>query len=109
MNKYTFKFSKVYEAKFRSVLSRLDDDEFNLIEDIQLDEPDRPRESLLKAVVEMDEMAALTFRLGIVDIKISKEMTEKERKKRDDMINKHIVKVNVKVFDQPAAGAPPTV
>jgi len=92
---YTFTFDKSDEGKFREVLSRLEDNEYTIIQDVHLVEPDKPAESDHAMVIDMDPEAALTFRLGMKFVKIRRARSEEElaaEKARDD---RHKVKVTI--------------
>ncbi len=107
---YTFTFDKDAEAKFRNVMSRLDPDEFivhkeiTVIEDPKYASYDWKRE----AVMEMEEEAALTFRMAMGDaIKIRRYRTEEELAAEKALDDANTVKITVKVHPSmlpPAAG-----
>lgn len=94
MTKYTFTFDRDDERKFREVLSRLDEHEFNVIEEMkQVDEADRLSDKTM--IIEMEEEAALTFRLGMRFIKIRRERTAEELAEEEETLSKHVVKIKV--------------
>jgi hypothetical protein len=102
--KYTFTFSKDAEPKFRSIMGRLDPDEFithkeiTIIEDAKYAHYDWKRE----AILEMEPDACLTFRLGMGDaIKIRRERTEEELAAEKALDDANTVKITVKVNGLP--------
>jgi hypothetical protein len=104
MVKYTFTFGNKDEAQFRSVLSRLDDSEYNIIEEMILVKPDEPRYSDKQMVIEMDPDACLTFRLGMKQLKIRRERTEEELAAEKELDDRHKVRVTIHV----PMSSPPT-
>lgn len=97
MTKYTFTFGYDEETKFKNILSRLDESEYNIIEPIQVVDEENPRRSDRKTVMEMDSEAALTFRMGMKELKIRRERTEEELKAEEERDARHKVKVIVQV------------
>lgn len=94
---YTFTFDRADEGKFREVLSRLEPDEYNIIKDVFLVKPDDPRYSDKSMVIEMEEEAALTFRLGMKFVKIRRKRTPEEEAYEKELEDRHKVKVTVQV------------
>jgi len=114
MTEYTFTFNPDEEGKFRRCIDRLDPDEFKIIKEIYLVKPEDPRYSDRETVMEMDPEAALTFRLGMKNVKIRRARTEEElaeEKRIDDM---NTVRITVKVdgmnpdgtFSDPSVATP---
>ena len=107
MTKYTLTFDPNDERKFREVLSRLDEDEYNILEDIRPVDH-KPGDDLRyidrQMIIEMDPEAALTFRLGMKFIKIRRERTEEELAEEKELHDKNTIKVTVHV----PMGQPPT-
>jgi hypothetical protein len=93
--KYTFTIDADEEGKFRRILERLDDDEYTMVEEIHLIKPEEPRTSDRQAIIEMDPEAALTFRLGMKNVKIMKERTEEELAEEKRINDQHTVKITV--------------
>jgi hypothetical protein len=107
MTKYTFKFDPKDERKFREVLSRLDESEFNILEDVRPVDH-KPEDDLRyidrQMIIEMDPEAALTFRLGMKFVKIRRERTEEELAEEKELHDKNTIKVTVHVpMGQPPA------
>lgn len=94
---YTFTFDQKDERKFQEVLSRLDPDEYAIIKDTFLVKPEEPRYSDKSIVIEMEEEACLTFRLGMKFIKIRRKRTPEEEAYEKELEDRHKVKVTVKV------------
>lgn len=97
MTKYTFTFDPADENKFNEVLSRLEPDQYTILEETRLVNPEKPRESDKQTIIEMEPEAALTFRLGMKFLKIRRERTEEElaeEKRVDDM---NTVRITVQV------------
>jgi hypothetical protein len=97
MVNYTFTFEQKAAGKFREVLSRLDPDEYNIVEDIKLVKPEDGRYSDMQAIIEMDPEACLTFRLGMKEIKIRRARTEEELAEEKEINDRHTIKVTVQV------------
>lgn len=97
--KYTFQFERDAEAKFKSVLSRLDPSEYTVIEDVHI-VPDKDgtidnRYGMRETVLEMEEDCALTFRLGMKNVKIRRERTEEELAEEAEIKERNTVKITV--------------
>ena len=97
MTKYTFTFDLDEEAKFRRIVERLDPDEFTVVEDIHPKDPENARYSERETVMEMDPEAALTFRMGMKNVKIRRERTEEELAEEKRINDQHTVTITVKV------------
>lgn len=99
--KYTYEFDQAEERKFRDILSRLDDDEYTIIEEISdvIDEKDRRGSKKKKAVIEMDSEACLTIKLSMKDVKITGTLNDEETAVRKALEDHHTIKVKVKVND----------
>lgn len=99
MTKYTFTFGYDEEGKFRSILGRLDDGEYNVIEPIHPipKENEKERYADRETIMEMDPEAALTFRMGMKNVKIRRERTEEELKAEEERDARHKVKVVIQV------------
>jgi hypothetical protein len=98
--KYTFTFDRLEEAKFRQVLSRLDESEYNIIEDVRpVDhKPDADiRYVDRQMIIEMDPEAALTFRLGMKHVKIRRERTEEELAEEKALHDANTVTITIQV------------
>jgi len=100
MTKYTFTFEPDAERKFKEVLSRLEPEEYTVIEEIRpVDhkEIDNIKYVDRQTVIEMDPEAALTFRMGMKDVKIRRERTEEELAEEKRIHDQHTITVNVMV------------
>jgi hypothetical protein len=98
--KYTFTFDRLDEAKFRQVLSRLDESEYNIVEEIRpVDHKEGTDIKYIdrQMVIDMDAESALTFRLGMKKVKISRERTEEELAEEKALMDRHTVKVVIQV------------
>ncbi len=96
-NKYTFTYDQSDERKFNEVKSRLNDDEYTVIEARTLVQPEDPKYSDIQTEIEMDEEAALTFRLGMKHLKIRRERTEEELAEEAAIKERNTVKITVHV------------
>lgn len=113
MTKYTFVFEPGDERKFREVLSRLDETEYNVLEEVRpvdhkegLDAYDL-RNLERQMIIEMDPEAALTFRLGMKQVKIRRERTEEELAEEKEINDRNTIRINVQVpMADPNAKAP---
>jgi hypothetical protein len=109
MTKYTFTFGYAEERVFKEVVSRLDPDEFIIIEDIKALEPvgeEDPRYTDRQSIIEMEPEAASTFRFRMGDrIKIRRERSEEELAEEKEINDRHTIKVTIQVpmGDPPAA------
>lgn len=104
MTQYTFTFEPDAEKKFRDILSRLEADEYTVIEDVRL--VDHKEDADLRyvdrqMVLDMDPEAALTFRLGMKTVKIRRERTEEELAEEAELKEKNTIRVNVMVPPTP--------
>ena len=97
MIKYTFTFSRQEEKLFRQILKRLEPEEYNVIEDIKPVDSENSRYSDLQTVIKMDSECALTFRMGMKELKIRRERTEAELEEEKKINDMHTVKVVVHV------------
>jgi len=97
MTKYTFTIPAIEETKFREVMSRLDPDEFEVIEDIRPIDTTNIKNCDRQTIMVMDPEAALTFRLGMKNVKIRRERTEEELAEEKRINDQHTVKITVKV------------
>ena len=100
MIKYTFTFEPAAERKFREVLSRLEPEEYNILEDVR--PVDHKEDADLRyvdrqMVIEMDPEAALTFRLGMKEVKIRRERTEEELAEEKELNDRNTIRINVQV------------
>jgi len=99
MTKYTFTFGYDEERKFNTILSRLDEGEYNVLEPVHpvVKENVPERYADREAIIEMDPEAALTFRMGMKNLKIRRERTEEELKAEEERDARHKVKVVIQV------------
>ena len=100
MTKYTFTFAPEDEQRFLRVLGRLEEGEYNILEEIQLAEH-KPDDDLRyvdrQMVIEMDPEACLTFRLGMKELKIRRQRTEEELAEEKEINDRNTVRINVQV------------
>jgi len=98
--KYTITFEPGEERKFREVLSRLDPEEYTVVEDVRLvdhkDDAD-PRYVDRQTIIDMDPEACLTFRLGMRNVKIRRERTEEELAEEKELNDRNTIRINVQV------------
>lgn len=97
---YTFTFELHEEAKFRRILERLEPEEFRVTKDIAQTEDARGNK-MMETVMEMDPEAALTFRLGMKELKIRRKRTEEELAAEQELHDKNTIKVTVLVPPTP--------
>ena len=98
---YTFTFEKEEEARFRNILSRLDPDEYVIVEDFHLVDPEHPRTSDIAVKIQMDPEAASTFRFGMKRLSIRRTRTEEELAAEKERDEKSRVSITVKVNGLP--------
>ncbi len=107
--KYTFTFPYTEERVFNEVVSRLDPDEFVVVEATKALAPvgeEDPRYTDRQTIIEMEPEAASTFRFRMGDrVKIRRERTEEELAEEKEINDRHTIKVTVHVpmGDPPAA------
>lgn len=101
MVKYTFRFPYTEEQVFNSVMSRLDPDEFVVIEavhPVEVREGETERYVDRTAVIEMEPEAASTFRFRMGSLlKIRRERTEEELAEEAEEAERHKVRVTIMV------------
>jgi hypothetical protein len=98
--KYTITFEPGEERKFREVLSRLEPDEYTIVEDVRLAEHKEdadPRYVDRQIIIDMDPEACLTFRLGMKNVKIRRERTEEELAEEKELNDRNTIRINVQV------------
>lgn len=106
--KYTFTFDHEEEAKFRRVVDRLDLEEYTVLEEIHLTKPEDGKHSPRETIMEMEPEAALTFRLGMKNVKIRRERTEEELAEEKALKDANTIKVTVLVDPSQMPGAAPS-
>jgi hypothetical protein len=109
---YTFTFDTPDEKKFREIRSRLDPDEYSVVEDIaDFDNPERKSwESPQKrTVMVMDPEAASTFRFGMKKLTIRRLRTEEEEEAERKEKEENTIRINVVVPQNPGNGHVPGV
>ena len=79
MTKYTFTISYDSVNLFRNIRSRLEENEYVVIEELRSTDPENQRADY-QCIYEMDSDAALTFHLGMKNLKITREKTPEELK-----------------------------
>lgn len=97
---YTFTFDKPDEKKFREIMSRLDPDEFTILEEIaDYDNPEKKswEPDQKRTVMVMDPEAASTFRFGMKKLIIRRLRTaeEEEAERMEREANTITIKVQV--------------
>ena len=75
---YTFTFDQDDQKRFNTIKDRLDPDEFEVVEDTHLVNPENARNSDLETKIKMDPEAASTFRFGMKHLKIRRTRNEEE-------------------------------
>ena len=97
--KYTYTFEREDERKFREVLSRLDESEYIIHEDIhEIEDPKHDkREWKMGCVIEMEPDACLTFRLGMKFVVIRRERSDEELAAEAALEAKNTIKIRVQV------------
>jgi hypothetical protein len=99
LTQYTFTFDNSDEKKFRNIMSRLDEDEFEVIEEIHKIPPKNEHyaQSEMQTTMKMEPAAASTFRFGMSTLKIERLRTAEELAEKKAIEDQHIVRVNIKV------------
>lgn len=97
IKQYTFTFDKFEESTFRSIMSRLDPDEFTISKEIHLVTPEDAYYSDLETVMEMESEAASMFRFGMKNVKIRRTRTEEELAEEAAKKAANTITINVKI------------
>lgn len=95
LTEYTFTFDKSDEQRFRSIMSRLDDDEYVVKQDIQRTDPEDRYNGEMTTVIEMEPEAAATFRFGMKNVKIRRLRTAEELEAEEAEAAKNRITINV--------------
>ncbi len=93
---YTFTFGKDDEQQFRRIQSRLEPEEYTVVNDIHPVNPEDKRSDLETTVV-MEPEAASTFRFGMKKLKIRRFRNEEELAEEEAEAAKNRVTIRVKV------------
>ena len=107
MTQYTFTFDQDEEAKFRRIVDRLDPEEFSVVQEIHLTKPEDGKHSPRQSIMEMEAEAALTFRLGMKNVKIRRERTEEELAEEKALLDSNKITITVQVPPDQMPGAVP--
>jgi hypothetical protein len=105
MTKYTFTFPAEEEKQFNRIVERLDPEEFTVLEPIGPVDKENPRRSDRQTVMEMEAEAALTFRMGMKEVKIRRERTEEELKAEEERDARNRITIRVQVPPDQMPGA----
>lgn len=101
LTEYTFTFGYDQERKFNGVLSRLSEDEYNIlnpIHPVEVKEHEDVRYVDRETTIEMEAEAALTFRLAMGNnIKIRRKRTEEELAEEKELNDRHTIRINVQI------------
>ncbi len=109
---YTFIFDKPDEKKFRSVIDRLDPDEFTILEPIApYVSPDKKswEPDQMRTVMVMEPEAASTFRFSMKKLVIRRLRTEEEEAEETRLREENTIRINIQVPQNPANGSVPGV
>jgi ArsR family metal-binding transcriptional regulator len=93
---YTFTFGADDEKTFRRIQSRLDDDEYTVVKDIERVVPDNSYSDLTTTIIMVPE-AASTFRFGMKKVNIRRFRTEEELAAEEAEAAKNRITITVKV------------
>lgn len=97
LTEYTFTFDKAEENRFRTIMSRLDDDEYVVKQEIQRTNPEDRYNTEMTAKIDMVPEAAATFRFGMKNVKIRRFRNEEELAAEEAEAAKNRVTITVKV------------
>ena len=97
LTQYTFTIDNEDEGRFNSIMSRLDPDEFVVVESLHKIPPAREhdRQSEMQAVIEMEPEAASTFRFGMKKVTIKRFRTVEEEAEKQSIEDRNKVKITV--------------
>lgn len=93
---YTFTFPQEEESRFKKIMGRLEEDEYEIVEPISPVDKDNPRYSELQTVAIMEPEAASTFRFGMKQLKIKRLRSEEEEAELQAREDRHKVTIKVK-------------
>lgn len=94
---YTFTFGKDQQKSFNRILERMDQELYTVVQEQKEIENEKQWEKEIETVINMDPDSALTFRLGMKNLKIRRERTEEELAEEEAIREKNTVKVVVQV------------
>lgn len=94
---YTFTFGKDQQKSFNRILERMDPELYEVVQEQREIENEKQWEKEIETVINMDPDSALTFRLGMKNLKIRRERTEEELAEEAAIKEKNTVKVVVQV------------
>ena len=98
MEQFTFTFDKAELTRFNLIMSRLDPDEYEIVEPIHDVDPVGHERLERQTVMRMDPEAASMFRFGMKGKLIIKRLrSEEEEAERKALEDQHRVKITVKV------------
>ena len=95
--KYTLTFDITEKNKFSAILSRLNDEEYTIIEDISIVSDTNKYVSECRTIIDMDTECALTFKMGMKTVKLRKERSAEELEQEKERNDRHVVSVTVKI------------
>ncbi len=97
------------EKQFNRIMERLDPEEFTVLDAVKPTDPENARRSDRQTVMEMEAEAALTFRMGMKQVKIRRERTEEELKAEEERDARNRITIRVQVPPDQMPGATPKV
>ena len=95
MRKFTLTFDKAQLRVFNGILGRLEEGEYTLVKEPTLEIVDR--KECYVAEVQMDEISALTFRMGMRNLLMKMERTAEEQAEIDRIREEKTVRIRVNV------------
>jgi len=107
MTKYTFTFPAEEEKQFGRIMERLDPEEFTVLTPITPVDLENPRRCDRSTEMEMEAEAALTFRMGMKEVKIRRERSEEELAEEEAINARNRITIRVQVPADQMPGATP--
>lgn len=96
MTQFTFTVLAEEEHKFNQILNRLEPEEYTVIESLHPINPNDKRCDR-QAIMVMDPEAALTFRLGMTNVKIRRARSDEELAEEKRINDMNTVRITIKV------------
>lgn len=95
-DEYTFKFDNENKQRFESVLLTLEDGEYELVQ-APIADSDNKYRCKWTAILRTNTMTAFRIRHSMYDVEVTKSMSAEDRAREQERIDRHRVKVVVKV------------
>lgn len=104
---YTFTFNKTDTKLFGKILSRLNEDDYEIVEPIAdyVEEGKRQYEPQVRTVMNVDPEACSMFRFGMKHLIIRRARTEEEEEAERKQREENTIRINVRIPQNPNSGS----